>query len=300
MNDEAASSVTLDLPPWSLASPGTGPADDLHQKPFKIRHALAASPLFTIENLMEAARAATNRPGDFYCDAGKVEVTDKWGHIPVPDMPVDELLRRIKTAGAWVIIKHVELDPRYKSVLDSFARYVRDIAGPLKRDEILNPEMLVIISSPNRVTPFHFDGEINFLLQVHGTKHVWICDPKDRDVISDQDIEDYYTKTMNAGKYKPENEAKATHFVLQPGEGVHIPTHAAHWVRNGDDVSISLSLNFEFPRWKTDVHRMNGLLRKVGLSPRKVGTSPSADKIKGEAFGALRRIKDLAQHRRQA
>ena len=244
---------------------------------------------------MEAARAAAKRPGDLYCDAGKVEITDKWGNIPVPDMPVDEVLRRIRTAGAWVIIKHVELDPRYKSVLDGFAQFVRDIAGPDKQADILNPEMLVIISSPKRITPFHFDGEINFLVQVAGSKEIWICDPKDRDVVSDADIENYYAKTITSGMYKPENEAKAQHFVLQPGEGVHIPTHAAHWVRNGEDVSISLSLNFEFPRWQTDVHRMNSLLRKLGLSPRKPGIAPGMDKIKGEVFNAARRLKTVVK-----
>lgn len=303
MKDEATalepiSSKPQQSKPWDVASSATDPAGDLHQKPFQITHELASSPLFTIEALMEAARAAAKRPGDLYYDAGKVEVTDKWGKIPVPDMPVDEVLRRIKTAGAWVIIKHVEIDPRYKSVLDSFYHFVREIAGPLKRDEILNPEMLVIISSPGRITPFHFDGEINFLVQVHGAKEVWVCDPKDRSVISDADIEEYYTKTMNAGKYKPGTEAKAAHFTLHPGEGVHIPTHAAHWVRNGEDVSISLSLNFEFPKWKTDVHRMNSILRKFGLSPRKVGVAPGTDRIKGQAFDAIRRLKHLAKPQR--
>jgi len=51
--------------------------------------------------------------------------------------------------------------------------------------------MLVIINSPNRVTPFHFDAEINFLVQVAGSKQAWVYDPLDRSVVTEQDIERY-------------------------------------------------------------------------------------------------------------
>ena len=33
---------------------------------------------------------------------------------------------------------------------------------------------------------------------------------------------------------------------LLPGQGVHIPVDAPHWVRNGPVVSVSLNINFHY------------------------------------------------------
>ena len=257
----------------------------LHREPFRISHGLADSSLFDVERLLQAASAAKHRPGDVYFDAGKVAIDDKWGQIPVPDMPVEEVIRRVETAGAWIILKHAERDPAYAAVLEQFREFVHSIAGSEGAKQILNPEMLIIISSPDRLTPFHFDAEINFLVQVRGEKEVWICDPADRTVVTEADIEAYYSGQQTAGKYSEHVQDQATRFKLNPGDGVHIPSHAAHWVRNGNGVSISLSLNFEFPRWKyRDAYRLNHALRKFRISPSPPGRSIVIDQSKSLAF----------------
>lgn len=267
--------------PWHCVNPVESCRARLHREPFTITHALAGSPLFEIGALIEVAKEAKQREGDVYFDAGKVAIDDKWGQIPVPDMPVEEVISRVQNNGAWIILKHVEKRPEYRRVLEEFATFVRGVAGPEGADVIRNPEMLVIVSSPNRLTPFHFDAEINFLVQVRGSKQVWICDPNDRSVVSDHDLETYYSKTITAGQYRPDVEAKAKSFVLKPGDGVHIPTYAAHWVQNGNDVSVSLSLNFEFPSHRyRDVYRINHELRKLGLKPSPPGRAAIIDRSK--------------------
>lgn len=272
---------------WRTVEPIENCRQILHQKPFRVTHALAGNPLFTVDALVEVAKAAAKRPGDLYADAGDVKVTDKWGHIPMPDRPVDEVLHRIENAGAWIIMKHVEIDPAYAKVLNEFAEFVRDISAPEQRQYLNSPEMLVLITSPKRMTSFHFDAEINFLVQVQGTKHVWVCDPKDRQTVTDEEIERYYSGHQNAGTYKPGVEARATEFVLQPGEAVHIPTHGAHWVQNGNNISVSLSLNFEYPPSKYKyVSIANYGLRRIGLKPKPPGESP-VDKIKALAGGMV-------------
>ena len=266
----------------------------LHSEPFRISHGLANSPLFDVERLLQAASAAKHRPGDVYFDAGKVAIDDKWGQIPVPDMPVEEVIRRVETAGAWIILKHAERDPAYAAVLEQFREFVHSIAGPEGAKQILNPEMLVIISSPDRLTPFHFDAEINFLVQVRGQKEVWICDPQDRSVVSEIDIESYYARGKASGTYSPEVEHKARRFTLQPGEGVHIPSHAAHWVKNGKDVSVSLSLNFEFPQWKyKDSYKMNYELRKLQRSHNPPGSTELTDRAKSIGFHLLSKSRSI-------
>jgi hypothetical protein len=258
-----------------------------------IKHDLAHSPLFEAHNLVTMAQEALSRPGDAYVDAGDAAITDKWGNIPVPEMSADQIISRIEHAKAWVILKHVEKDLRYAAVLNAFAGFVRDLAGPAEVKNILNPEMLVIVSSPNRITPFHFDAEINFLVQVQGSKEVWICDPADRSILSEADVEDYYAGNIAAGRFKPEFEAKAKRVVLNPGDGVHIPSHAAHWIKNGDGMSVSLSLNFEFPPWRANVYKANHLLRKFGFAPTPPGKSPTQDALKSHLpMQGLRRVKD--------
>lgn len=276
---------------WQLPGSLEEARAKLHREPFMLSHELHKSDLFDVRRLIEVAKEVAHRPGDVYFDAGDVGLDDKWGKIPVPQMPVDQVLERIENCGAWVILKHVEKDPAYARVLDECARFVHRIAGPEGARDILNPEMLVIVSSPGRITPFHFDAEINFLVQCQSEKQVWICDPADRSVLTEEDIEHYYTVSHTAGKWNPEFEKKARHFTLKPGSAVHIPSHAAHWVRNGSGVSVSLSLNFEHPGWRyRDVYLVNQKLRKLGINPTPPGRTVAVDKLKAASWSGVKRV----------
>jgi len=267
--------------------------EKLHREPFLIHHTLAHLPLFEIPQLIQVAREAVSRPGDVYYDSGDPTLADKWGKIPIPEIPVDEVIERIETAKAWIIVKHAEKDPHYGAVLDECTDFVRGVAGAEGAKSILNPEMLIIVSSPNRITPFHFDAEINFLVQVRGSKQVWICDPDDRSVVSERDIEEYYMGNITAGQFRPEFTKKARHIELKPGQAVHIPTHAAHWVQNNDEISVSLSLNFEFPHWRKDLYRANYHLRKLGLQPQSPGKSTLEDAFKYAPLWGLQAARKL-------
>jgi hypothetical protein len=261
---------------------------------FAVAHSLTGNPLFALDALIGVAKEAAKRPGDLYLDAGDVSVMDKWGHIPIPDRPVEEIIHRIESAGAWIIIKHVEQTPGYAEVIQEFNDFVRQLAGPETARLLSHPEMLVLVTSPKRITPFHFDAEVNFLIQVQGEKEAWICDPSDRTAVTHEEIERYYSVNHNAGTYKPGVEARARKFHLRPGYGVHIPTHAAHWVSNGSGVSVSLSLNFELPPGMyRDIYRMNHKLRRLGIEPRPPGESVLGDRLKAAAAAVGRRWSGL-------
>lgn len=289
---EAVDFTTSHQRGWTTLQPLEQCRAELQKRSFQVAHSLAGNPLFAVENLIQVAQDASKRHRDLYLDAGSVSINDKWGEIPVPDMPVDQVIRRIQTAGAWIIMKHVEKDPRYKAVLDEFADFVRSIAGEEGARLLCNPEMLVLITSPGRLTPFHFDAEVNFLVQIQGTKDLWVCDPSDRSITTEQEIETYYAVSINAANYKPHAEAKASKYLLRPGDAIHIPSHAAHWVKNHDNISVSLSLNFEWPRWKqADVYQANHYLRRMGLSPNPPGRSAVIDRTKAFLGAASRPVK---------
>ncbi|WP_321905350.1 cupin-like domain-containing protein [Paraburkholderia tropica] len=283
----------LTRPLWHTVDPLAACREQLHKAAFAARHPLAGHPLFSIEALTKVAEAACKRKDDVYVDAGDLTLADKWGSTPKPDMTIPEIIDRIETAGAWLVMKHVEKDPAYKALLDEYEAFVREIAGPEGARLLSNAEMLVFITSPLRKTPFHFDAEVNFLVQIQGSKDLWVCDPLDRSITTEEELEQYYFGAINAGTYKPHAEKLARQFTLHPGDAVHIPTHGAHWVQNHDNVSISLSLNMELPRRYGDAYRANYYMRKLGLKPRPPGASEWLDGSKAATVHGLRQVKSL-------
>lgn len=263
-----------------------------NQSCFSFRHQLAGHPLFTIDRLLALARESQLRPGDVYFDAGDVRVEQKWGTIPVTGLTVEQTLHRIETAGAWVIMKHVELDPEYGAVLREHSEQILRLAEKPFRKALKNPEMLVIINSPNRITPFHIDGEVNFLLQVRGSKTIRIFDRNDRVSLTEEEIERFYTVDGFSANYKEGIDSRAELFELTPGQGVHIPVNCPHWVQNGPEVSISVSVNFELPdEMRADLYRMNHLLRRTGIRPSPPGRFPWRDKVKTAFYRAYRTMR---------
>ena len=72
---------------------------------------------------------------------------------------------------------------------------------------------------------------------------------------------------------------------------MHIPTHAAHWVQNGAGVSVSLSLNFEYPGWHNrDVYLVNNVLKKLGMRPSPPGKVHAVDVAKSVAWQSAKRV----------
>jgi hypothetical protein len=77
-------------------------------------------------------------------------------------------------------------------------------------------------------------------------------------------------------------------FHLQPGDGVHIPVNCPHWLKNDNNVSISLSVNFQYPdSARGNLYRANYALRKLGIRPTPPGQSPWRDDFKKAAVGGV-------------
>jgi hypothetical protein len=77
-------------------------------------------------------------------------------------------------------------------------------------------------------------------------------------------------------------------FQLKPGNGVFNPAVFPHWLQNGPDVSVSVSINFKRRRNATiGAHRMNHFTRKLGWKPAPPGRSAALDKLKQASFGNL-------------
>jgi hypothetical protein len=72
---------------------------------------------------------------------------------------------------------------------------------------------------------------------------------------------------------------------------------APHFVRNGPDVSISLSITFHTAESDREhgVRMLNSYLRRAGMRPTPPGPHVRRDALKYAAFRALRSVKRRAR-----
>ena len=277
--------------PWLVADGGAFAAN-FDRKPFAFAHRLAGNPLFASERLLELAREMAKDPCDVYYDAGDVRIDQRWDQVPACDLPVDVLLNRIETAGAWVVLHHVEKDPEYAALLDACMDEIETLSGRDLRRVTKLRNAIVFVNSPNRISSYHIDRECNCLLQIRGSKTVHVFDRDDREVLSATEIERFWTVDNNAAVYKPHLENRARVFELTPAMAVHIPVNAPHWVRNGPEVSVSLSINFHYKdSLLADVYRANYWLRRMGLRPAGPRSSVARDALKSTVYGSARMLR---------
>ena len=254
-----------------------------NKAPFQFLHNLADHPLFTLPRLLQLAKTTRQeRPRDLYYDANsKVRVDQRWDQMGPKPFVVEEALDRIENSGAWVTLHQAQKDPEYGALFHQCMREFEEFTGIDFKHVMRVEDALIFITSPDRVTPYHIDRECNFLLQIRGEKTLYVFDQNDREVLPEQEIERFWAVDNNAGLYKERFQDRARSYRLVPGNGVHIPVNAPHWVKNDGNVSISLSVNFT---WKdsdrANAYRANFLLRKLGMHPRPPKQSRLIDATK--------------------
>jgi Cupin-like domain len=249
---------------------------------FQFQHRLAGHPLFELSRLLELARETSRtRPENLYYDAGNIRVDQRWDQTPRASFSVEEALERIEHCGAWIILHKADKDPEYAALLNQCMGELQDLMG-LDLDRVMKvQEIILFVTSPLRVTSYHIDRECNFLLQVRGEKTLSVFDQNDRIVLPEEELERFWSVDHNAAVHKPEHQNRAREFAMTPGTAVHIPVNAPHWVKNHDNVSISVSVNFQFrDRMLANVYRANYALRKLGFHPTPPGRSSFRDLVK--------------------
>jgi len=269
---------------WIEADPAQF-REKFNRKSFELKHYLATHPLFQLPKLLELAeRTLKRRPKEIYYDAGDIKIDQRWDAVPERPFSVVEAMERIETCGAWFIFRSAQNDPEYRVLLDRGLAEIKEHIGPGIDSQIMVQDIIIFVTSPKRVTTYHIDRECNFLLQIKGTKTMYVFDREDRDVLPEEEIERFWTIDNNAANYKPHLQDRAVAYKMAPGIGVHIPVNCPHWLQNDDNVSVSLSVNFQFKDpLRANAYRANFLLRKLGLKPTSPGISPALDSIKSQA-----------------
>jgi hypothetical protein len=257
-----------------------------NQKSFEVSHTLANHPLFHLSSLLELAeRTLKNRPDDLYYDMGDIQPGQRWNAVPERKFSAVEALRQLENSNAWFIFRSAQRDPAYTELFEKGLKDIKSLAGARIESKIRQEDIIIFVTSPKRVTAYHIDRECNFLLQIRGDKDLYIFDREDREVLPEEEIERFWSVDNNAAVYKGHLQSHAMTYKLVPGVGVHIPVNCPHWLQNGDDISISLSVNFQFvDSMRANLYRANYLLRKLGFTPSKPGKAPTIDQAKSAAM----------------
>lgn len=266
-----------------------------NRQSFEIGHRLTGHQLLTLPSLVMLARTtAGTRPADVYFDNGDIAIGQRWSETPKLTDPVDSVVEQIENAKAWITLRNAQLDPGYGALLRALMDEIARSCGSRLTRNISKSEMIIFVASPKRVTSYHIDRECSFLFQIHGSKEISIFEQSDREVLPEDEIERFWTVDNNAAVYKPHLQHRAKTLTLKPGKGVHIPINAPHWLRNGDDVSISVNINVTYSgRERAHAYRANYYFRKIGLNPTPVRQSKILDAIKAPLGATAYRLRQL-------
>ncbi|WP_052223637.1 cupin-like domain-containing protein [Novosphingobium malaysiense] len=248
------------------------------RRSFTLDHRLCGHELFSLDRLALAAeRALSSMPGEqLFASAGDQGTLDSNFAEMGERKSSPEIISNLSGARAWSKLSKINVfDSDYADLLeDILADFY--VISELPPESVSDASLTVFLTSPRVVTPFHIDHEANILCQISGdAKTLCVFPPDDREVVSLGQIESFYVNDINAAKYRPVIQSHGVEYVLTAGTALHIPPLAAHWAKNGDDISISLSLSLcmhELEK-RARVHQVNYHLRKIGLQPKEPGDS---------------------------
>jgi hypothetical protein len=236
---------------------------------FMFRHGLSGHPLLQLPSLIDLAGRLEKYDGCYWSN-GSVDVTDRWEKGADRRQSLKETLENIEHNDSLVILKFVLHDPivgpLFRDVLSAILR----LARPERLEDVLVGRTTILIASPHRTTAYHIDSDVNYLFQVAGDKFFAVLDQTDRTLVTDEELECFFNGDLSAAHFKPDREAEATTYDLKAGFGVHVPWLAPHWARNGGQVSIAVSCNFDLASLQrlSAIYKTNHRLRSIGLRPR--------------------------------
>lgn len=256
--------------------------------PHKLEHRLGVHPLMELDALADLAESLPEQSIEYNAADLPIGVDGK----PDPTgIPIGETIRAIATSGSWAVLKNVEQNPAYAALLEELLAELRPEIEA-KTGKMLMLQAFIFITSPNGVTPYHFDPEHNILLQLRGTKVMTQFPAGDPAYAPNEVHETYHTGGPRELRWRDELAAGGTEFPLAPGEALFVPVMAPHFVRNGPEPSVSFSITWrsEWSYAEAEAHAFNALLRKIGLTPRRPKRWPASNRGKSYGWKLARRL----------
>jgi hypothetical protein len=250
----------------------------LRRVPIPFTHHLADHPAFDLDQLADTAAVLPD------CWSLSMEAVDEIlepedFECVVPEFTIDQVVRGLGENDCMGRLYHLDLVGEYREAAGSVFAWIDEAVGHLEGG-IVAREGSAFLASPGAVTACHPDRHHNLLLQLRGTKDLWVGRFPDP-ARSQAEIERTF---VSLGKGPTELPSDATLFRLGPGDGVYIPPYGFHWATvTGDSASVALSCGWSTADSERDalVHAFNLRMRqRTSLRPRPPGSSRSRDRVK--------------------
>ncbi|MET0371102.1 MAG: cupin-like domain-containing protein [Sphingobium sp.] len=258
-------------------------------RPVKLGHGLQGHPLLSLDALARLAESMP--PGRVEYNLGKLPLGILAEDTPSNGLSLGETIRTIESNGSWAVLKNIERDEAYGALLDGalaeLAPIVARRTGPM-----LNREAFLFLSSPGSITPFHMDPEHNILLQIQGTKRMTIFPAHDEETVPARKSESFHAGGHRNLAWEEGFRDRGLAVDLQPGDAIHVPVKAPHFVENGPAVSISLSVTWRSDRSiaEGELHGLNDWLRRHRLPVGRIGPQPESHKVRLLLYRIIRRL----------
>lgn len=271
---------------------------DMHMgmSPFKMRHDLAGNPMFSLEVMADLANTLPRDKVDYNLANLPVDVSGK--HVPFNGLSAANTIKEIETCGSWIVLKGMEHVPAYKALLDEL---IDDLAclSDVSASAFDHRVALGFVTSPGGVTPYHLDSEHNFLLQISGKKTITILPHEATTTAEDTELSPAKSRYI---KYQPGFAPLEQTFELSAGDAVCVPFNDPHYVKNGDEVSVSMGITFhDLETWqRRKVATVNHMLRRIGLPQERAGIHSGKDRLKAAAYDALNTVVEPIRNNKKA
>lgn len=194
-----------------------------------------------------------------------------WRRGRAGDLSGAELIRRVHEGRLWLNMR--EANAHVAEIAAIEAEIVADIQRDAPGLKTFKRDLGLLISSPRAQVLYHFDVAMVALFHLRGRKRFYLY-PVAAPHLTQQMIERAVLReTHEMLQFDPSFDAAADILDLRPGQFVAWPQNAPHRIVNGDDLNVSISMEFMTPRavLRANQHYANGVLRKHGHAPALAG-----------------------------
>ena len=264
-------------------------AGNYPETPHILQHRLTDNPLLSLDRLAALAGQLPVNSIEFNQGDLPIGVDGK----PDPTgRSIEDTILHIATSNSWAVLKNIEQNSDYEALLMSLLSEIRTEIEA-KTGAMLRPQGFIFISSPNAVTPYHFDPEHNILLQLKGSKVMTQFPAGDARFAPDTVHESYHSGGARELRWDDRFQPHGTDFAISAGQALFVPVMAPHYVRNGPESSLSLSITWrsDWSFEEADARGLNRVLRNFGLAPAAPSRWPGSNRTKAYAYRALRKVK---------
>jgi hypothetical protein len=264
-------------------------AQNYPETPHMLAHGLRDHPLLTLEALATLGERLPTTSVEY--NKGNLPVGIDPALVPANGLSIGDTIRMVDSCQSWAVLKNIEQDPDYETLLLALLGELKSLIEA-KTGAMLKPQGYIFVSSPNAVTPYHFDPEHNILLQLRGTKTMTQFPAGDAHYAPDETHEGYHIGGHRNLVWRDELAAGGSEWPLAPGEALFVPVMAPHFVKNGPEPSISLSITWrsDWSFAEADARAFNSMLRRIGVQPKAPGRFPQQNKGKALAWRAMRKL----------